>query len=58
MTKIRLSDGRYFIRWVGVKPLFDRDDRIAKTYLYKIQAQADADKLAQQGYKRLIVDQI
>lgn len=54
MTTIKLSDGRYFSRWVGVKPLFTADARLAKTYVYPMQANMDVDKLAQVGYKRVV----
>lgn len=54
MTIIQLSDGRYFSRWVGVKPLFTPDERLAKQYMFQMQANMDVDKLAQVGYKRVM----
>jgi hypothetical protein len=58
MTHITLSDGRYFSKWIGVKPLFTADERLAKTYVYPMQAQADIDKLLQHGYRAIPVTNI
>lgn len=55
MTHITLSDGRYFSKWIGVKPLFTTDERLAKQYMYPMQAQADIDKLLQHGYRAMIL---
>lgn len=55
MTTITLSDGRYFSKWIGVKPLFTTDERLAKQYVYPMQAQADINKLLQHGYRATTV---
>jgi hypothetical protein len=54
MHVITLSDGRYLSKWIGVKPLFTTDERLAKPYVYAMQAQLDVDKLVQQEYKATI----
>lgn len=54
MTTLTLTDGRYFSKWIGVKPLFTADARLAKQYKYTIQAQSDCDKLIQHGYRAYV----